>query len=357
MSRGRRRRNANIVSQIPAASGSPGGYSSRGMAAQLPLVLIASPALADANNGNWQTARRWAQLLAGRYRTHIVRQWQPGEHPQAVALLALHARRTADTVARWAEAHAGRGLAVVLTGTDLYRDIHEDASAQRSLALAQQLVVLHQEGPRALPEVCRGKARVIFQSTSTRRTLHKSGRQLRAVMVGHLREEKSPQTLFEAARLLRGQPDIRIDHIGGAIDPALGAAAQQLMAEGPAYRWLGALDREATRRRIQRAHVLVHTSRMEGGAHVIMEAVCSGTPVLASRIDGNVGMLGAAYGGYFPVGDAAALAALLRRCREGMGEQEGMISALQAQCRLRAPLFAPAAEREALLLLLQDLLA
>ena len=32
---------------------------------------------------------------------------------------------------------------------------------------------------------------------------------------------------------------------------------------------------------------------MEGGAQVILEAACSGTAVLASRIPGHVGMLGA----------------------------------------------------------------
>ena len=48
---------------------------------------------------------------------------------------------------------------------------------------------------------------------------------------------------------------------------------------------------------------------MEGGAHVILEAVQSGTAVLASRIDGNVGMLGPAHEGYFEVGDDAGLAA------------------------------------------------
>jgi glycosyltransferase involved in cell wall biosynthesis len=94
---------------------------------------------------------------------------------------------------------------------------------------------------------------------------------------------------------------------------------------------------------------------MEGGAHVLMEAVCSGTPVLASRIDGNVGMLGADYPGYFPWGDAGALAALLLQCREDMGAGASMLSRLQAKCRLRAPLFEPAAERAALLALLNDL--
>ena len=316
-----------------------------------PLVLIASPALAEANNGNWQTAWRWSRLLAPHYRTQIIPSWQPGEHPQAVALLALHARRSAEVIAAWAQAHPGRGLAVVLTGTDLYRDIRHDAAAQRSLALAQRLVVLQELGPQALPAEHRAKTRVIFQSTTTRRSADKTVARLRAVMVGHLRDEKGPQTLWAAARLLRDRSDIRIDHIGEALDPALGEAARATMADCPAYRWLGGLPHEAVRRHIQRAHLLVHCSRMEGGAHVLMEAVCSGTPVLATRIDGNVGMLGPDYAGYFPVDDAAALAGLLRRCRD----ESGRVLALRAQCELRAPLFTPAAEQAALLALLQDL--
>ena len=116
-----------------------------------------------------------------------------------------------------------RGLAVVLTGTDLYRDIQTDAAARRSLDLAQELVVLQECAPEALPAEVRGKSRVIFQSTATRQTLAKSPNRLRAVMVGHLREEKSPETLFAAARLLAQQSDIHIDHIGAALDPALGA--------------------------------------------------------------------------------------------------------------------------------------
>lgn len=326
----------------------------------LPLVLIVSPALASANNGNWQTAWRWSRLLSRSYRTRIVKEWQAGgAEEQPVAMLALHARRSAAAIAAWAQAHPGRGLGVVLTGTDLYRDIDSDLSAQRSLALAQRLVVLQDQGPEALPVAYREKARVIFQSTTTRQTLPKSSRHLRALMVGHLREEKSPQTLWETARLLAARPDIHFDHIGDALDAGLGEQARQTAAECPNYRWLGGLDHEATRRRIQRAHVLIHCSRMEGGAHVLMEAICSGTPVLASRVDGNVGMLGADYAGYFPWGDAAALARLLLRCREdSQGGGRGgasIFSGLQAQCRLRAPLFEPAAERAALLALLQEL--
>ena len=142
---------------------------------------------------------------------------------------------------------------------------------------------------------------------------------------------------------------IRIDHVGAPLDASLGSAAQAAMLASPHYRWLGAQPHESTRRRIQRAHVLVHTSRMEGGAHVIMEAVCSGTPVLASRIDGNVGMLGHDYAGYFEPGNAAQLADLLQLARATLHQPDGLLAHLAAQCTLRAPLFAPEAERQALL--------
>jgi glycosyltransferase involved in cell wall biosynthesis len=83
---------------------------------------------------------------------------------------------------------------------------------------------------------------------------------------------------------------------------------------------------------------------MEGGAHVVMEAVCRGTPVLASCIPGNVGLLGADYRGYFPPGDAGALATLLERVRD----EPAMLADLTAQCAARAPLFDPARERATL---------
>jgi len=42
---------------------------------------------------------------------------------------------------------------------------------------------------------------------------------------------------------------------------------------------------------------------------VIIEALASGTPVLASRIDGNLGLLGDDYAGVFEPGEATGLAA------------------------------------------------
>lgn len=337
-----------------------------------PTVLIVSPALANANNGNWQTAWRWSRMLASQFEPFIAQHWRneggrgvaPGGQPFDV-MLALHARRSADSIAAWARARGAaseaKGLAVVLTGTDLYRDIQTDAAAQTSLALARQLVVLQERGPAALPADVRQKARVIFQSSTSRQTLAKSPKRLRAVMVGHLRDEKSPQTLFEAARLLKAYPDILIDHIGDPLDEALGEQARATALACPNYRWLGGLSHEVTRGHIQRAHVLIHASKMEGGAHVVMEAVCSGTPVLASRIDGNVGMLAANYPGYFELGNAKALSGLLVRLRKcqltaGTELEDTFLTQLQTLCAQRAPLFDPLAEQAALVSLVNVLL-
>ncbi|RVT54041.1 selenoneine biosynthesis selenosugar synthase SenB [Rubrivivax albus] len=306
-----------------------------------PILCLVTPALASANNGNWQTARRWAHFLAEDYRVRLCSAW---DGAPADVMLALHARRSAPSIHAFAQACPARPLVVALTGTDLYRDIAVDADAQRSLALAWRLIVLHELAPRDLPAAVRGKAVVCFQSTPARATLPKTDRHLRALMVGHLRDEKWPQTLWAAAARLHDRADILIDHIGAPLDPALGSAAQACAAAHPHYRWLGARPHGETLRRIRQAHVLVHTSRMEGGAHVVLEAVRRGTPVLASRIPGNVGMLGADYGGYFPPGDATALATLLQRARD----EPAMLKALAVQCDERAPLFDPATERHTL---------
>jgi putative glycosyltransferase (TIGR04348 family) len=320
-----------------------------------PKLVLVTPAGAAANNGNWQTARRWAHLLASDFDVEIVQRWAGGD---AALMVALHARRSAASVQAWRQQMGARPLVVVLTGTDLYRDITVDAAAQDSLRLADRLVVLNERGLAALPLALQGKASVCLQSSLALQPRAKTARHLRAVMVGHLREEKSPQTYFEAARLLSRRTDIRLDHIGAGLDEAL---AQQALALSGAfgkgtgtarYRWLGALPHGATRRRIAAAHVLVHCSRMEGGAHVVTEAIVSGTPVLASRIDGNVGLLGADYGGYFDWGDAPALARLLERARD----DPAMLATLAGQCRARAPLFTPEQERRTLLLMLHQLL-
>jgi putative glycosyltransferase (TIGR04348 family) len=320
-----------------------------------PHILIVSPASSRENNGNWQTASRWQRHLGRDYRVTIAPGWQAGQ-PAPDLLVALHARRSGAALAAFKEAHPGRPALLVLTGTDLYRDIQVDAGAQASLRRADALVVLQPRGLDELDAPARAKASVIWQSAPAMRHARlrpHAHAPLDIAMIGHLRPEKDPLTFMRAARLLEA-PGVRLLHIGAPLDPELGAAARTQQAADPArYRWLGALPHMAARRRLARCHAMAIASSMEGGANVIIEAVTCGVPVLASDIGGNRGMLGEDYAGYFPPGDAQALAGLIERSVR----DPRFHARLRRQCAARARLFGPGAERARLLDLVDNLLS
>lgn len=317
-----------------------------------PHITIISPATAKANNGNWRTARRWKRFLQAAYRVTL---WTDAETdpPASDAVIALHARRSAPAIAAFSRSSPGRPLIVVLTGTDLYRDIHVDAAAQRSLELASHLVVLQAAGLDELPARLRAKSCAIYQSATTLVPCKPPPKQrcFTVSMIGHLREEKDPLTFMHAVDQATN-PRLRFLHIGGAADPCLGQEAQALQARNPRYRWFGNVEHGRTRQLLKRSQLTVVASRMEGGANVIAEAVTSGVPVLASAISGNRGMLGDDYAGYFPLGDSAALAVLIDRA----ASNAGFHALLKDQCAERAPLFAAEREKAALLQLMDNAL-
>ncbi|HET7549360.1 MAG TPA: selenoneine biosynthesis selenosugar synthase SenB [Usitatibacter sp.] len=315
-----------------------------------PVVCIVTPGTRSANNGNWRTAVRWAGMLRDRYRPIVQSEWN-GE--AADVLVALHARRSAESIARFHGKANGRRMAVVLTGTDLYRDLPESVEAAHSLDLADRLVVLQDDALRLLREAWRRKAEVIFQSAPLLATRRKARARLDCVVVGHLREEKDPRTLFAAMRHLPADLPITVRHIGAPLDAALGKAAHALAQADPRYRYSGALPHGLARAALQRAHVLIHPSVVEGGANVIVEAVTAGTPVIASRISGNVGMLGENYPGLFEPRDARGLADCLVRALEDPPH----LAALERACAARRALFRPQAEAAAIRRLAARLLA
>jgi putative glycosyltransferase (TIGR04348 family) len=313
------------------------------------VAFIVTPGTREANNGNWRTARRWADFLAGAAVPIVQSEWN-GE-PADIAI-ALHAKRSAASIERLRRLRPGVPLILVLSGTDLYRDLPGSPEARRSLALADRIVALQDDALAHVPPEHLGKCEVIYQSSPALAPARKPARRLDCVAVGHLREEKDPRTLWRALALLDRRLPIRVRHIGAALDPELGRQAQALAAGDPRFRWNGAMPHGLARIAIRNAHVLVHPSVMEGGANVIVEAITAGTPVAASRVSGNVGMLGGNYPGYFEVGDAAGLARLLA----GLVEEPAALRALRLACAQRRRLFTPARERRALRRLVLGLL-
>jgi putative glycosyltransferase (TIGR04348 family) len=315
-------------------------------------ILIVTPYGARSNSGNWRTAARWARLLRDRFAAIVQVQPEPQALADADCLIALHARRSHAQVVAWRALHPARPVVVALTGTDLYRDLPGDPQARESLRLADRLIVLQENALAQLPRAAARKARVVYQSAVRLKPTSKPAVRLNAVMVGHLRPEKDPGTALLAWRHLPADLPIGLRLIGAPLDPTLARLVEAQASEDPRIRWVGGMPHAATRQAIKRAHVLIVPSRMEGGANVIVEAVTAGTPVLASRVSGNIGMLGRDYAGYFPVGDAAALAGLLRRC----WEDAAFPGTLARQCRARAALFSLAREKASLTRLLRELL-
>ncbi|HEX4859542.1 MAG TPA: selenoneine biosynthesis selenosugar synthase SenB, partial [Usitatibacteraceae bacterium] len=310
---------------------------------------LVTPYLADSNGGNWRTAARWKKLLAGRFRVILQNDWNPAERSDL--LIALHARRSAKAIQAYRDACPRKPLVVVLTGTDLYRDLEVSVEARRSVEIADALIVLQEDARKHLPASDRGKAHVIYQSAPGLINLAKQDGRIRCVAVGHLRPEKSPTTIFEAMQMLPADAPIDFLHVGSALDPKLAIAARRAMKQDPRYRWCGPLPHGLARIAMQRAHLLVHPSVMEGGANVIVEAVTSGTAVLASNASGNIGMLGARYPGLFPVGDANALARLMVRSLE-----PAFFRRLKNACDARRPLYSPELERAQLCQVIGSLL-
>jgi putative glycosyltransferase (TIGR04348 family) len=312
-------------------------------------IALITPERPVSHSGNRNTAQRWAAML--RALGHRVRVAQSWDGRPADLMLALHARRSHDSIRRYALAHPWQPLVVALTGTDLYRDIDVDASAQHSLELATRLIVLQDMAPLRLPRRQRKKCRVVYQSTPPIPRAASLTSCFEVCVSGHLREVKDPFRAAAAAVYLPRTSRIRITQIGGAMSTAMAREAQAWMEREARYRWRGEVTHGRALKLLARARLMVISSQSEGGANVVSEALAANVPVLASRIAGNIGMLGRDYAGYYPYGDERALARLLSRAES----DPEFYRRLTRQCARRKPLISARREMNALRKLIAEL--
>jgi putative glycosyltransferase (TIGR04348 family) len=308
-------------------------------------IGIVTPAPPRSRYGNRVTALRWARILRGL--GHRVHTTQAYEGEPYDLLIALHAQRSYPAVSRFHRAHPTRPLIVALTGTDLYRDLPHSRSAQKSLELATLLIALQPKASEELDPHLREKVRVIYQSApalSPKRRSRQSAASRRSFdvcVIGHLRPVKDPFCAALAARRLPPSSRLRILHVGGAMDEGMADRARLEMRVNPRYQWLGEQPRWRVRQILERSALCVLSSKLEGGANVVSEAIVAGVPLVASRIAGSVGLLGASYPAYFKVGDTQGLARLLNRAET----DRAFLTRLASHCRKLAPLFDPRRER------------
>jgi putative glycosyltransferase (TIGR04348 family) len=303
------------------------------------IVLITPPG-PTTRTGNRVAASRWAGIL--RKLGHRVRIASSYEGRRFDLMVAIHAWRSADAIERFKAQNPACPVVLQLSGTDIYDYLRSDPGPTlRSMELADRLIGLNDLAAKAVPKRLRKRLRIIFQSaTPPTQARRPSTRAMTVAVIGHLRDVKDPLRAAEAARLLPAESRIRIEQVGRAYTTQWAARARAEVKANKRYRWRDDVPPASVRKLLARSHAMVLSSVSEGGANVISEAAVAGVPVLASRMDGNVGLLGSDYPGYFPVGDTRALARLLDRL-----EREPAFARLLATAiARRAPLFRPACE-------------
>lgn len=313
------------------------------------IVLVTPRSRSRSIDGNSITARRYMRILRQLgHRVTLVNEYQ-GEPSDL--LVALHAFRSHSSIAHFAKTNPGLPIIVVLTGTDLYRDIRTRARAKESLRLATRLVALQPNGKHELEPSLLSKTRVIYQSADTVRTGRPPISYFRIALIGNIRPEKDPFRAALAVRHLPSGSRVRIIHAGRAMTEHACRRALRETRLNPRYQWVGELSHGRARRLIADSHLFVITSRMEGSSNAMMEALSAGVPVIASQVSGLEGTLGSYYQGYFPVGDTDALRMLILRAES----DKVFYKTLQSHCRELSPLVRPEAEREAWRQLLAEL--
>ncbi len=300
-------------------------------------IALVTPADKRSRSGNRATAVRWARILrALGHRVRVITEYT-GERVDM--LLAIHAWRSAGSIRLFRERYPDRPLILCLSGTDIYRFQESDPETTRqSMELADALVCLHDLVAEAIPAHLRCKLHVIYQAARPiARRLPPARRFFEVCVVGHLRDEKDPLRAALAVRDLPATSRLRVVQLGKAHDERWARRARAEAERNPRYVWRGEVPHYEVRRVYARARAMVISSRMEGGANVVSEAIVAGLPVVASDIPGNVGLLGRDHPAYFPVGDTAALRALLLR----LERDAAFLEALRRHGERLAPRFAP----------------
>ena len=301
-----------------------------------------TPAPAGSLHGNRITALRWQGFLeALGYSAEVTESWSGGD---VGLLIALHAYRSHQSIVAFKKQYPSRPIVLILTGTDIYRDIANHSEVIRSMEMADRLIVLQSSAIHSVPAHLRHKVQVIYQSVEM--DIRDSGAKENFLVsvIGHLRDEKDPFCIVRSLPLLPADSKITVKHLGQAMNSQMKEQATTFNATIDRYQWLGEVSHADALKVLSNSCLMVISSRMEGGAHVVSEAIALGIPVIASDIPGNRGLLGEDYPGYYPVGDESALATLLYRAEK----TSAFYASLQQCIDLRKELITPAREKQSI---------
>ncbi len=300
-----------------------------------PRIEIVTPAPPGTLHGNRITALRWNRFLSRlNYQSTVTEHWSG---KSCDALVALHGLRSHDSIQRFKKAHPHHPVVLIMTGTDIYRDLKDSTKVIKSMEMADAIVVLQPEAIQSLPQKFHHKVQVIYQSVKSITRKIPPKRHFLAIIIGHLRPEKDPFCAAHCLPLLPPTSKIQLMQLGKAMSTEFKKQANSIEKNVIRYRWLGQLSHSSTLQWLSRSHVMIISSIMEGGAHVVSEAIAIGIPVIASDIPGNRGLLGNSYPAYYPVGDKVALSKLLTKAETNPAFYQKLCQAIAKRQKITKP--------------------
>jgi glycosyltransferase involved in cell wall biosynthesis len=229
-------------------------------------------------------------------------------------LITLHAIKGAPALFDFKKRKPKGKVVILLTGTDIYQGLPKGSKmGEDALREADRIVVRQEAAILRLPEQVRAKT-VVIRSSLDPIAVKPSPSQSRFIIsvVGHLRPVKRPFLTIETLAQHPEWSDVEVWQIGQALDEEMRKTAEFWAEEDGRYRWFGGVPRMESLALCCKSSLTINSSILEGGANAVLEAMTMGVPVLASRIEGNVGLLGNDYPGYFEEGRMAkALQAIM----------------------------------------------
>ncbi len=284
-------------------------------------VLIYSPYHTDDVAGNTVTAQRLArQLGESEEEKWAVKIITPqDELVQARCLIVLNAWRSRQVIERFQEKNPEASVVIILTGTDInHEKIHDDQwEVRQTMAKVDRLVVLQAEAVKNLPVELKSKCEVILPSVNLPPGLKHQGSeggQFRVILAGRFRPEKRPELVLAACRDLPSNTELSLEWYGAMTSD-----------QAAHFSWKGEVCQQELWQEIALSDAFLNASSEEGGANAVCEAIALGVPVIASRISGNIGLLGRCYPGYFEEGELSSFLEKVSQDRVLYGEMKAAV--------------------------------
>lgn len=314
-------------------------------------IAVFSPYSLTSPKGNTITTQRLVSLL-GNLGCSAVAVDDSASVGTPDVLIALHATRSLSVSREYKSQRLDGQLWVYLTGTDVYAADQSSADLAEALGMADVIMVSQSAIVQSLAEEFRDKCAVIpasvFLPELPQVIDSSSSDSTKFGFVGHLREVKNPFLMNRAMQLCDG--DLTAVTMGAELEPGFQEQVEEWQQRDPRFRYLGNVPHAEALARLSQLDYSINSSFSEGGANAVAESIVLGIPVLASRIEGNLGLLGEEYVGYYEGDNARSLADLMARVMQ----DQSFARELRQQTEGLAEYFAPRREQEALAQLLQS---